>query len=399
VFAARVFPALSDLVSAVVMLDGVKGGVDQQPAARSAQEYREEEQENGSTHMARYAIRVRFPINKFSPWRGALSIRYDDLVAEQHHHPKLTESGILRGPVRVEERRRLLGVLLLTGVTMIAEFVGGLLTHSLALLGDAFHMLTHFGSIGLSLLAVTIAMRPAPPDKTYRYWRAEVIASLVNGLALIPIAIFILVEAVHRWQRPVSIDAIPMLGVAAIGLAVNLVSAAMLHRHHEHDLNMRGAFVHMMADAASSIGVLVAGVLVYFFRWSWSDPLIAGLISVLVLVWSVGLIRGSIRILLESVPHHMNLEEVRARIKAETGVAEVHDLHVWTITSGMYALTAHVILSEDLPVSRTEEVSHRIQHALDREFDIQHATLQFETNHAETRCDHEHRPAGSETRS
>lgn len=321
---------------------------------------------------------------------------YHERVAEQHHHPKLTDSGVLKGPVRLEERRRLLGVFVLTGVTMIAEFVGGLLTNSLALLGDAFHMLTHFASVGLSLLAIIIAMRPAPEDKTYRYWRAEVIASLINGLALIPVSLYILVEAWHRWRSPVAIDAGPMLAVAGLGLAVNLVCAWMLHAHHEHDLNMRGAFLHMMSDAASSIGVIAAGALVWFLGWKWTDPLIAAGISVLVLVWSAGLIRGTVRILLESVPQHMNLEEIRKMIRAEAGVAEVHDLHIWTITARMYALTAHVILAEDLPVSRTEEIAKRIQTTLDREYDIQHATLQFETSHDDTKCDHEHRPAGSQ---
>ncbi|MBI2901624.1 MAG: cation transporter [Planctomycetes bacterium] len=307
-------------------------------------------------------------------------------MAEQHHHPKHSETSVLSGPVRIGERRRLFWVLLLTGATMIAEFVGAFLTRSLALLGDALHMLTHFGSVGLSLLAVVIAMRPAPPDKTYRYWRAEVIASLVNGLALLPIAGYVLYEAYLRWRHPIEIEVVPMLAIGAVGLVVNLACAAMLHRHSEHDLNIRGAFVHMVADTASSVGVIVAGVLVWRLGWKWSDPLIAALISVLIVAWSLGLIRDAIRILLESVPEHVDLEQIRARMRAEEGVAEVHDLHIWTITSRMHALTAHVRLIDDVPVSRTEELAHRLQKVLDREYDIQHATLQFETNHDESRC-------------
>jgi len=317
---------------------------------------------------------------------------YHEPVTEQHHHPKPSDTAVHHGGIRIPERKRLLWVTVLTGVTMVAEFIGGILTNSLALLGDAFHMLTHFGAVGMSYLAIVIAMRPAPPDKTYRYWRAEVIASLINGLALLPIAGYVLFEAVRRWRHPEPIDVLPMLGVGAIGLAVNLLSAAFLHHHSKHDLNIRGAFLHMIADSASSVGVLAAGGLIYFRGWSWSDPLIAALISVLIAIWSFGLIRDSIRILLESVPKHMNLEEIRSRMRGEEGIAEVRDLHVWTITSKMYALTAHVILREDLSVSRTEEIGHRLQHLLDRSYDINHVTLQFETNHHDTRCGHEPAP-------
>lgn len=319
-------------------------------------------------------------------------------MAEQHHHPKLSDSAILLGPVRYHERRRLMRVVILTGITMIAEFVGGILTRSLALFGDALHMLTHFAAVGMSLLAVVVAMRPAPPDKTYRYWRAEVIASLINALALIPIAGYMLYAAYDRWRHPEPIEVVPMLIIGAVGLAVNIASAAMLHGHSKHDVNMRGAFLHMIADTASSIGVILAGVMIWVFRWHWSDPLIAALISVTILFWSVGLIRATIRILLESVPGHMDLEQIRTRMKTEEGVAEVHDLHIWTITSNMYSLTAHVILKEDLPVSRTEDLARRLQCLLDEEYDINHATLQFETAHHDVVCEHESGSGGAEAR-
>ncbi len=315
-------------------------------------------------------------------------------MSDRHHHPKL-EAG--PGAARRGERTRLFWVMVLTLVTMAGEIVGGLLTGSISLLGDAFHMLTHFLAIALSWLAIVIAVRPAPADKTYRYWRFEILASLVNGIALVPIAGYVLYEAAHRFLHPVPFDAKWTLIVGAVGLVVNVVCAALLHRHSDHDLNIRGAFLHMVADGASSVGVLAAAGAAWAFGWTWADPAIAAAISVLILVWCVGLVRSSSRILLESVPQHLDLEEIRAAMKSEEGVLEVHDLHVWTITSRMYALTAHLRLREDLPVSRTEELGHRLQHLLDDRFEINHATFQFEVAAgAPLHCEHDHAPSAGE---
>jgi cobalt-zinc-cadmium efflux system protein len=316
-------------------------------------------------------------------------------MSEEHHHPRLSESATSHGAVRAGERSRLLAVIVLTGVTMIVEFVAGMLAHSLALLGDAFHMLTHFLAISLSYAAILIAMRPAPPDKTYRYWRVEVLAGLVNGIALIPIAGYVLYEAVQRWAEPPQMNPTLTLIVGATGLAVNLLSAAFLHHHAKEDLNVRGAFLHMLADSASSVGVLVAGAAVLWTGWRQADPLIAGLISIMIVAWCVGLIRDSGRILLESVPRHMRLEEIREAMKAVEGVAEVHDLHVWTITSRMYALTAHVRLRDDLRISEAEGLGGRLRRILDERYEINHATLQFEVGNGQAlSCEHDHGPGG-----
>jgi cobalt-zinc-cadmium efflux system protein len=315
-------------------------------------------------------------------------------MSEQHHHPKLTDSGVRLRVLRGGERARLLAVMLLTGATMVAEFVGGLLTGSLALLGDAFHMLTHFLAIALSYVAIRIALRPAPPEQTYRYWRIEVLAGLVNGIWLIPIAGYVVYEAIRRWSRPVDIDATGAFVVGLVGLIVNVVSALLLRRHSEHDVNVRGAFLHMLADSASSVGVLLAAALVHFYDWKQADPLIAGLISVLILVWCVSLLRSSGRILMESVPRHMDLEEIRSTLKSVEGIAEVHDLHVWTITSRMYALTAHVRVRENLRISETEALGQKLQSLLDERYEINHATLQFEVgNGSSLTCEHDHGPA------
>ena len=312
-------------------------------------------------------------------------------MGEQHHHPKLEDSATGLAAVRGGERSRLLWVLVLNGLVMVGEFVGGTLTHSLALLNDAFHMLTHCLTIALSYIAIVIAVRPAPPDKTWRYWRLEILSGLVSGLTLVPIAAYVLVEAVQRWRNPLPIHVEGMLLVGGVGLAANLASAVILHRHSKHDLNMRGAFLHMLADSASSVGVLLAGAAVLFLGWTRADPLIAGGISLLILGWCFTLVRDSGRILLESVPRHMKLDEIVAALKGVDGVAEVHDLHVWTITSRMYSMTAHVRLSDDLPVSRTEEIACRLRAVLDERWEINHATFQFEVGAGEElHCEHPH---------
>lgn len=312
-------------------------------------------------------------------------------MSELHHHPKpAPEHGHSHGPMRGGERSRLLAVLVLTGVTMVGEFVGGLVTGSLALLGDAFHMLTHFLAIALSYGAIAIALRPAPPDKTYRYWRVEVLAGFVNGLVLLPAAVYVLYESWLRLRDPVPIQAGLTLIVGGVGLAVNVLSALFLHHHARHDLNMRGAFFHMLSDSLSSVGVIVAAVVVHYTGWKAADPLIAAVISLLVLGWCVSLLRSSGRILLESAPAHMDLEEIRGTMKSVAGVEEVHDLHVWTITSRMVALTAHVRLREDARISETEDLRRRLEALLDERHEINHATLQFEVGRAQALdCEHD----------
>lgn len=304
-------------------------------------------------------------------------------MGEQHHHPKLSESATHIGTVRSGEKRRLLIVILLTAVTMIAEFVGGWMTHSIALLGDAIHMLTHLLSLGLSYAAIVIATRPAPPEKTWRYWRVEILAGLVNGLALLPVAGYVLYESIQRLRHPVEIHATGTLIVGAVGLGVNIVCASLLHHHAKHDLNIRGAFLHMLADGASSVGVLLAGAAVYFWNWSPADPLVAVLLSLLILGWCFSLLRSSVAVLLESAPPHVKLDEVRAALEGLPGVLEVHDLHVWTITSRMHSLTAHVRLKKDVPVSESELIGKQAQALLDERWEINHATLQFEAGPGE----------------
>jgi cobalt-zinc-cadmium efflux system protein len=307
-------------------------------------------------------------------------------MGSAHHHPHLSESTPHLAAVRSGEKARLLAVLLLTAITMAAEFAGYAWTHSVALLGDAVHMLTHLASLAISYAAVVVATRPAPPEQTWRAWRIEILAGLVNGLALLPAAGWVLYESVERLRNPVDIRPGGTLLVGAVGLVVNLVCAGLLHRHSRHDLNIRGAFLHMLADGLSSVGVLLAAGAVWLWSWSPADPLVAVLIAVLILAWCVSLVRSSVRILLEAAPPHVKLDEVRAALGSIPGVRDVHDLHVWTITSRMHSLSAHVELEGDPSVSATEEIGRKIQHLVDERWEINHATLQFETGREDGAC-------------
>jgi cobalt-zinc-cadmium efflux system protein len=307
-------------------------------------------------------------------------------MGSAHHHPHLGDSHAHLSAVRSGEKARLLAVLLLTAVTMGAEFAGYAWTRSVALLGDAIHMLTHLLSLGISSGAVVLATRPSPPEQTWRAWRIEILAGLVNGLALLPAAAWVLYESWERFRNPVEIRPGATLLVGGIGLAVNLVCAALLHRHSHDDLNIRGAFFHMLADGLSSVGVLVAAAAVWLWNWTPADPLVAVLISLLLLGWCVSLVRSSTRILLEAAPPHVKLDEVRAALRTIPGVRDVHDLHVWTITSRMHSLSAHVELEGDPSVSAAEEIGRRIQALVDERWEINHATLQFETSRVEADC-------------
>ena len=241
---------------------------------------------------------------------------------------------------------RLWAVLALTGMFMVVEAVGGWIAGSLALLADAGHMLTDVGALGLSLLTAWIAQRPADHSKTYGYLRWEILAALVNGAALFGIAGWVVVEAVQRIQHPEPVRAGLFLAVAAAGLVVNLVSLAALHGGREGSLNTRGAYLHVLGDALGSVGALTAAGIIALTGWTVADPLVSVLLSLLILAGAWRLIRESTDILLESVPRHVSLAEVQARLLAVPGVSAVHDLHVWTVTSGMVAMSGHAVVPE-----------------------------------------------------
>ena len=264
----------------------------------------------------------------------------------------------------------------LTFVYMIAEAVGGWLTNSLALVADAGHMLTDVAALTLTLFAIWFASRPATSKKTYGYYRLEILAAFVNGIALVLLSIWIIYEALQRWQNPPEIAATPLTIIAFGGLVVNIVAAYLLHSDHKHDLNMRGAFLHVVGDLLGSVAAIISGVLIWSFGWMWADALGSVLISGIIIFSSWRLILDSVNVLLEGTPRHISLDAVEETILETEGVGGVHDLHVWTISSGIDALSAHI--SHDDSVSHSELLGV-VRRKLHDRFGIDHLTIQMET--------------------
>jgi cobalt-zinc-cadmium efflux system protein len=265
-------------------------------------------------------------------------------------------------------------LVLLAGYTVV-EVIGGLLTGSLALLADAGHMLSDVMSIGLALLAIWLAQRPPTFARSFGYQRAEILVALINGAALVAIGIWIFVEAYQRFSDPPDVLGGWMLAVAAVGLLVNVLAAVILWGRQSDSLNMRAALRHVLADLLGSVGVIAAALIILATGWLYADPLISVLIGALVLGSSWTILRESVDILLESTPAGVDAREVARRMLAVDGVRDVHDLHIWTITSGFPALSAHVL------VSRGEDCHDRrrqLERLLGVEFGITHSTLQVE---------------------
>ena len=266
-------------------------------------------------------------------------------------------------------------MLALTLAFTAVEIVGGLLTGSLALLADAAHMLSDNLALGVALLAVWLAGRPSTPERSFGYQRAEILAAFVNGLILLALAVWIFVEAWGRLSDPPEVLAGWVALVAVAGLAVNLAAAAILHRGGHDTLNMRAALRHVLADAIGSAGVLVAAIVILLTGWRYADPLAGMAIALLILASSWTILRDSVHILLEGAPRGMDTRGLGRRLTEVPGVVEVHDLHVWTITSGFPALAAHVLVErdEDCHARRRE-----LEDVLLREYGIEHTTLQVD---------------------
>ena len=298
--------------------------------------------------------------------------------AHSHHHHH-------DGGAGAANRRRLALTLGLAAVYMLAEAVGGWLTGSLALLADAGHMLSDSAALGLSLFAIWIAQRPPNPRRTWGYHRTEILAALANGATLFALAFWVLVEAVQRIRQPSPVDAPWMMGIAAGGLVVNLIGLRILSGGRSESLNVRGAWLHVLTDALGSVQAILAGALVWVYGWTWADPAASVLISLLVIYSAWHLLRETVGVLMEGTPAHIDLDQVRDTLAGLPGVTGVHDLHVWTITSGMDALSAHLVV-RDGTSHRT--LLSRVRGDLHDRFGIHHATVQIEPEDCEEHRNH-----------
>jgi cobalt-zinc-cadmium efflux system protein len=265
---------------------------------------------------------------------------------------------------------------------MLAEIVGGVLSNSLALLSDAGHMFTDTLALALSFFAMKFAGMPATEKKTFGFYRLEILAALLNGITLVLISLYIMYEAYQRILNPQPVAGTLMLIVAIIGLIVNIVGALFLVKHHETNLNIRGAFLHIIGDAISSVGVIIGGIVILHTGWYLIDPILSILIALGIIAGAIGLVSESVSILLESAPSHINIAAVAGEIAKIDGVREAYHVHVWTITSGVYALSAHVII-DDRPVSGSRVLLDAITQRLTDRFKIMHSTIQLECE----RCD------------
>jgi cobalt-zinc-cadmium efflux system protein len=270
--------------------------------------------------------------------------------------------------------------LIVTVVLLLTEIIGGLLSGSLALLSDAGHMATDAGALLLSLVACTFAARPPDARRTYGFHRLEVLSALVNGVALFVVAGFILHEAYLRLRAPAPVRTTLMLGVAVVGLLGNLIGVGLLRG--QHSLNVRGAYLHLLTDTLSSVAVLAAGLIMLLARGAYIvDPILGGLIGLTVLWGAYGLVRDAVHVLLEAAPLHVDLVRLTHDLEAVEGVSEVHDLHVWTIASGLHALSAHVVVSGAslAQPGANDALLRRLKETLLRQHAIAHTTVQIET--------------------
>jgi cobalt-zinc-cadmium efflux system protein len=286
-------------------------------------------------------------------------------VANEHtHHQTERRTGKLKA------------ALLLTFIYMFAEAIGGWLTNSLALIADAGHMLTDVAALSLTLTAIWFATRPATEKKTFGYYRLEILAAFINGIALVVLSIWVIVEAARRWNSPPEVQGLRMTLIAGGGLVVNIVAAKLLHGDHKHDLNVRGAFLHVMGDLLGSVAAIVAGVMIIGFGWFRADPVCSVLISLIIIYGAWRLIMESVNVLLVGTPPHISLPAVENTILETAGVEGVHDLHVWTISSGTDALSAHISHYDSVAHS---ELLVAVRARLHDRFGIDHLTIQMET--------------------
>jgi cobalt-zinc-cadmium efflux system protein len=287
-----------------------------------------------------------------------------------HTHPHLDEAS-------KKTTTRLSLSLFLTLAFVIIEAGAGIFANSLALLTDAAHNLTDVIALGLTWFAVRITSQPANAQKTYGYHRAGILVALLNSTTLVLISLGIFYEAYQRFINPPEVDSGILIGVGLIAVVVNLVTALLVHRGSEHDLNLRSAFVHLMGDVLSTVGAVIAGVIIYFTKANWLDPFVSVLIGFLILYNAWGILKDAIDILLEATPRDVDVQAMVKDIAQVEGVLGIHDIHVWSLTQSLRTMSAH-ILTNDLHLSAGADIQHRINELLSHRYNIAHATLQLE---------------------
>ncbi|MET0785928.1 MAG: cation diffusion facilitator family transporter [Paenisporosarcina sp.] len=281
------------------------------------------------------------------------------------------------GDKREGNKKGLILALIITTGIMILEFFGGLLTNSLALLSDSGHMLSDASSLALSLAAIWFASRPPSPNKTYGYYRFEILAALFNGITLFLISGFIIYEAIQRFNEPPSVSSGTMILIASIGLIANVLSAVSLLKKADvkSNINMRSAYLHIVGDALGSVGAIIAGIVMLVFDWYIADPIISVLVALLILKSAWGVLTQSIHILMEGTPPSLNKDEMLELLKGIDDVLDVHDLHIWTITSGMDSLSCHMTISDS---GDEQIILQKAIHLIQEKFAIEHTTIQIE---------------------
>ena len=288
---------------------------------------------------------------------------------------------------RSVEKRKLFLSLSITTVVMILEIIGGLVTNSIALISDAGHMFTHAFAISISLLAIFIARKPSCHHKTFGLYRAEVLAAFINGLFLIPIVGFIIFEAIVRLLNPLEINGVYMLLIAIIGLIVNISSILILHGSQNNNLNVKSVFYHMIADAASSVGIVIVSITIMYSGWSFLDPLVSFGISIVILYWSYGILKDSTRILLEMTPKGMNIDVINDNLKANfPEILEIGDTHLFTIIPEMLVYSTHIKIKSEKIESNHGELVSKINDFLAVNYKIIESTVQIIHRDAEFAC-------------
>ena len=274
----------------------------------------------------------------------------------------------------------LLSFIIITGY-MVVEAIGGFLTNSLALLSDAGHMLSDSISLGIAMLAFMFGEKAASYSKTYGYKRFEILAAVLNGITLIGIALFIFYEAIERFTNPPEVATTGMLIISIIGLFVNILVAWIMMRGSDtkDNLNMRGAFLHVLSDMLGSVGAIVAALLIMFFGWGWADPLASVIVALLVVRSGYHVTKASIHVLMEGTPSNVDVQEIIQLIEQTEGIESIHDLHIWTITSGTNALSCHAVVNDQLKIAESEHILRKIEHNLQHK-GIKHVTIQLETS-------------------